>query len=171
MPTRSSILTITETVLKVAVFLNFAAFAAFVVALVFTVAAEPRFIAQFPRYVADPQALARWMRVLLLVGMAGCAPAHFVLTRLRDIVLTVRQGSPFSLANAARLRTIAWAMVALQLLNFVFGYAAYRITIDTGFVMNWTVSFTGLLAVLLLFVLAQVFEQGAAMGDELEATV
>jgi hypothetical protein len=37
--------------------------------------------------------------------------------------------------------------------------------------MNWTFSVTRWIAVLLLFVLARVFEQGARMREDLEGTV
>jgi hypothetical protein len=90
------------------------------------------------------------MRQIAVLGIAAVLVTHVVLRRLLGIVGTVRDGDPFVAENAARLRTIAWCVLGLELLNF---------------------SLTGWLTVLLLFVLAQVFEQGARMRDEIEGTV
>jgi hypothetical protein len=97
---------------------------------------------------------------------------YVVLSRLAAMVETVREGDPFVATNARRLRTIAWALVALQLLGFVIGTIAGRIStpahpvdIDAGSSIN------GWLAVLLTFLLARVFAEGTRMREELEGTV
>jgi hypothetical protein len=79
----------------------------------------------------------------------------------------VGRGDPFVLANAERLRACAWAVLGLEGLHL--GVGAIYSTMP--FKLGWSFSPTGLLAVLLLFVLAQVFAQGAAMRDDLEGTV
>jgi hypothetical protein len=97
---------------------------------------------------------------------------HFVLTRLLMIVETVGTGNPFVAANAARLQAIAWALLALELTHFAVGAVAASVS-SAGVPLNISGGFsvTRWLAVLLLFVLARVFEQGARMREELEATV
>ena len=85
---------------------------------------------------------------------------------------TVRAGDPFVAANASRLQAIAWLLLALQLLSIVIGAIgkaisapAHPVHLDAGF------SISGWLAVLLTFVLARVFAEGAAMRDDLEGTI
>jgi hypothetical protein len=95
-----------------------------------------------------------------------------VLKRLLAMVETVRAGDPFVAANASRLQTVAWTLLTLQLLGLVvaaivrtISTPAHPIDIDAGFSVN------GWLAVLLTFLLARVFAEGAVMRDDLEGTV
>jgi len=88
------------------------------------------------------------------------------------MVGTVRVGDPFVAANAIRLNTIAWLLVALQLISMVIGSIGEAIAthenplhLDAGF------SLMGWLAVLLTFVLARVFAAGTLMREDLEGTV
>jgi len=75
-------------------------------------------------------------------------------------------------ANASRLQGIAWAMLALELMHFAVGtIAAIVSTAAAPLNISWGFSLTRWLAVLMLFVLARVFEQGARMREELEGTV
>lgn len=107
------------------------------------------------------------MRAVMMIGIAGVPLVHILLTRLLAIVRTVGRGDPFVLANAVRLRACAWAVLTLEGLHLAVG-ALYS---TMPFKLDWSFSPVGLLAVLLLFVLAQVFAQGAAMRDDLEGTV
>ena len=112
------------------------------------------------------------MRAIMVIGICAVPLAHVVLTRLRAIVETVSIGDPFVSVNAARLQTIAWTVLVLELLNFAVGSVAERISsaghpID----IHWKFSVTPWLAVLLLFVLARVFDQGTRMREDLEGTV
>ena len=116
--------------------------------------------------------LFRGAQAVALLGLV-CVPFYYViLRRLLDMVDSVRAGDPFVSENASRLQTIAWALLGLQLLSLVIGAiarivstAAHPLRLDAGF------STSGWLAVLLLFVLARVFAEGARMRDELEGTV
>jgi hypothetical protein len=107
-----------------------------------------------------------------VIGLIG-VPFHYtVLKRLVALVETVRAGDAFVGANAVRLQATAWALLALQLLSLVVGAIAKAIStpahpfhFDAGF------SISGWLAVLLTFVLARVFAEGARMRDDLEGTV
>jgi hypothetical protein len=112
------------------------------------------------------------MRLIMVIGICSVPLAHIVLARLLAIVETVKAGNPFVMANALRLKTIAWAILGLELLHFTVGAIAEGVStpavplnISSGF------SLTRWLTVLLLFVLARVFEQGARMREELEGTV
>jgi Protein of unknown function (DUF2975) len=99
-------------------------------------------------------------------------PFCWSLDRLRLIIDTVRDGDPFVQINAQRLRQIGWVMVGVQLLGLPIAALVHTLGehikdmhTEGGFPLN------SLLAILLVFVLARVFEQGAAMREELEGTV
>lgn len=112
------------------------------------------------------------MRVIMVLGIASVPIAHVVLTRLLTIVHTVGDGDPFVIENAGRLQRIAWAVLGLELLSLVIGaVAAGASTGQAPLDIDWSPSVTRWLAVLLLFVLARVFEQGARMREELAGTV
>jgi hypothetical protein len=116
--------------------------------------------------------LIHGMRLIMVVGLLSVPLAHVVLTRLKAIVETVGRGDPFVAINASRLQTIAWALLGLELLHLAAGAIAAAVSskaqpLDIG----WSFSVTGWLAVLLLFVLARVFDHGARMREDLEGTV
>ena len=116
--------------------------------------------------------LVMGLRAIAVLGLAAIPLNYVVLKRLLAIVETVRGGDPFVAANAARLQAIAWVLLALNLLSIVIGAIgkaisspAHPVDIDAGFSIN------GWLAVLLTFLLARVFAEGAHMREDLEGTV
>ena len=112
------------------------------------------------------------MRLIMVIGLGAVPVVHFVLTRLLAIVETVGVGNPFVVANAARLQGIAWAVLGLELMHFAVGIVAASVSTATAPLnLSWGFSLTRWLVVLMLFVLARVFEQGARMREELEGTV
>jgi hypothetical protein len=121
---------------------------------------------------AGSSALITGMRLIAVIGILAVPLTHTVLSRLRSIVDTVGAGNPFVSSNAARLTTIAWAILGLELLHFVVGVIAARASsVDNPLDLDWNFSLTRWLAVLLLFVLARVFDQGARMREDLAGTV
>ena len=120
----------------------------------------------------DAERLVMGLRAIAVLGLVAIPLNYTVLKRLLAIVETVRTGDPFVAANASRLQTIAWALLALQLLSIVIGAIgkavstpAHPVDLDAGFSIN------GWLAVLLTFLLARVFAEGALMREDLEGTV
>jgi Protein of unknown function (DUF2975) len=120
----------------------------------------------------EAERLVMGLRAIAVLGLAVIPLNYAVLKRLLAIVETVRAGDPFVAANASRLRAIAWALLALQLLSLVIGAIgkaastpAHPLHLDAGFSIN------GWLAVLLTFLLARVFAEGALMREDLEGTV
>jgi hypothetical protein len=116
----------------------------------------------------------------LLLGMRGVAvaglisvPLHLILLkRLLAIVQSVRAGDPFIAENASRLQTIGWTLLGLQLLSVAVALIARVVsTAEHPFRVHAGFSTGGWLAVLLSFVVARVFVEGARMRGELEATV
>jgi hypothetical protein len=120
----------------------------------------------------DAHRLVLGLRAVALLGLVTIPINHAILKRLLAMVATVRAGDPFVAANAYRLQAIAWLLLALQLLSIAIaaiGKAvsspAHPLHLDAGFSIN------GWLAVLLTFVLARVFVEGALMREDLEGTV
>ena len=112
------------------------------------------------------------MRLIMVVGIVGTVITNIVLTRLLSIVETVRAGDPFVSENAARLQTIAWSVLGLEVSRLaVVAIANMVSTAARPIDIDWDLSFTPWLAVLLLFVLARVFDHGARMREDLHGTV
>ena len=112
------------------------------------------------------------MRAMMVIGIVSTPVAFLVLSRLLRIVESVRAGDPFASGNAMRLRTIAWALLGLELLhNCIVKIASAVSTREVPLKMSGTFDITGWLAILLLFVLAQVFMEGTRMRNDLEGTV
>jgi len=112
------------------------------------------------------------MLLIMVIGICGVLVVNFILKRLFMIVETVSTGNPFVAANAARLQAIAWALLALELAHYAVGAIAASISSAAAPLnIGWGFSLTRWLAVLLLFVLARVFDEGARMREELEGTV
>ena len=120
----------------------------------------------------DADRLIMGLRAVAVLGLATIPLNYVVLKRLLAIVGTVREGDPFVAANASRLQTIAWSLLALQLFSIVIGAIgkavstpAHPVHLDAGFSIN------GWLAVLLTFLLARVFAEGTLMREDLKGTV
>ena len=168
----SAALPIVRIALKVLIVLNWLSGAA-ILALLLVMPHEQWILAEFGLSPSpDAERLVLGLRAIAVVGLVSIPVNHVVLKRLLAIVETVRAGDPFVAANAARLQAIAWAALALQLLSLVVGAIADAIStpahplhFDAGF------SISGWLAVLLTFVLARVFAEGALMREDLERTV
>jgi hypothetical protein len=111
-------------------------------------------------------------RLIMAIGIGSAPLTHILLTRLLAIVETVRRGDPFVAGNAARLQTTAWALLGLELLHLAVGAIAAAVSsASQPLDLDWNFSVTGWLAVLLLFVLARVFDHGTRLRDDLEGTV
>lgn len=170
--TPSAALPIVQTVLRILIIANWATVAV-VLALLFIIPNRDwimRALDLAPSLHAER--LVWGLRSVAVLALVGVPINYLVLRRLLAIVQTVRDGDPFVAANALRLRSIAWALVALQLLGMLMGMVGkslstpdHPVDLHSGFSVN------GLLAVLLTFVLAQVFAEGARMREDLEGTV
>ena len=167
---RPAVLAVAHGTLSVLVVLNFVFVVAAAALLAFSWIGVEQWLEVAGRNDPDPAALIGWLRATLALALVTAFAAHLLLTRSRAIVRSVRSGTPFSTHNGRRLRVIAWALLAIQLLDLGFGYVSFHLRIGEE-PLGWSPELTGWLAVLLLFVLASVFEQGAALSDELEGTV
>ena len=171
-PASSAALPIAHVVLRILIVLNWLGGAAILALLV--VMPNEQWIMTAFKLSPSPEAerLVMGLRAIAGLGLVAIPLHYVVLKRLLAIVETVRAGDPFVAANASRLRTIAWALLALQLLSLVIGAIAKAVStpahplhLQAGFSIN------GWLAVLFTFLLASVFAEGTLMREDLEGTV
>ena len=112
---------------------------------------------------------ASWIALLLVLPATGAA--HIIFKRLIAVIDSVAMGAAFSMLNVVRLRQIAWALLVIQIVDLGMGWLAIVMRHSGQFQFGWHLSFTGWFVILMLFVLAKVFEQGAVMRDELDGTI
>jgi hypothetical protein len=168
----SAALPIAHVVLRILIVLNWL-FGAAILALLVVMPNEQWIMSAFQLSPSrDADRLIMGLRAVAVLGLATIPLNYVVLKRLLAIVETVREGDPFVAANASRLQTIAWLLLALQLFSIVIGAIgkavstpAHPVHLDAGFSIN------GWLAVLLTFLLARVFAEGTLMREDLKGTV
>ena len=168
----SAALPIAHVVLRILIILNWVGAAAIVV-LLLAMPNEQWIMSAFKLSPSpDATRLVTGLRAVAVLGIGVILLNYAILKRLLAMVETVRAGDPFVAANAERLRAIAWSLLTLQLLSLVIAAIgkivsspAHPVRLDAGFSIN------GWLAVLLTFLLARVFAEGALMREDLEGTV
>lgn len=122
--------------------------------------------------IQDTPRMGLGARLIMVIGILGVPLTHRVLTRLQAIVATVSEGDPFVAGNATRLQQIAWAVFGIELLHLCVGIVLHIVSSPSARLdIDWSFSLAPWLAVLLLFVLAQVFDHGTRLREELEGTV
>ena len=171
-PISSALVPIAHVVLKVLIVVNLLGAAA-ILALLVVMPNREWIMSSFQLSPsAEAERLIMGLRAIAVLGLVTFPLNHVVLKRLLAIVKTIRGGEPFVAANASRLQTIAWMMLVLNILSIVIGAVAdnvstpaHPLNIEAGFSIN------GWLAVLLTFLLARVFAQGALMRKNGEAAV
>lgn len=95
----------------------------------------------------------------------------FIVGRLRKIFATLVDGQPFSLQNARRLRIIGLVLAALELSRYAI-WGVFLLTGDpAGRFLRPPLDITGLFGIGVMFVLAEVFEEGARMKKDLDLTI
>ncbi len=91
----------------------------------------------------------------------------FVANRLLEILKTLRFGSPFVGENADRFRGVGYALLIGEGAKVAFGFLT--LFIDSSASIN--TSIITWLAIIAVFVLAEVFREGARMKEEQDLTV
>lgn len=108
--------------------------------------------------------------MLLIATMA--ALAFVFLRNLRQIVDSVSIADPFAPINATRLARMGWITLAIEGLSLPVGaLGSYLESQLKEATVDFGLSIGGLLLALVLFILARIFRQGAAMREDLEGTV
>jgi len=112
-----------------------------------------------------------WISFALFGAAVMLGMAADVLRRMMEILKSVARGDVFTASSTAHLKQIGWIMIAMQIVALVTGWVGRMLPVEHNIADGFSMSFSGLLAALLAFVLAQVFEQARGMRDELEGTV
>ena len=124
----------------------------------------------------DPETIRRFLRGPAVPAALGAAFLYLgglvvIVGRLRQIFVTLTRGDPFQPLNVSRLRVVGAALAALEIWSYVAPALLNGLLPggerepDRGF------SFTGWFAVLVVFVLAEVFREGARLRREAELTI
>jgi hypothetical protein len=164
----SNVLGVTRALLKILRVINLLAAAILIICVIGSFLFEPRLLESFSRTpgITDAAFLMNALRIWVLIGLPVIAAIHIILSRLLEMIGTVREGDPFVPENAARLKVIAWCLLVAQLFHLAFGVMAGVVN-RAGADVDWSFSINGWLAVILFFVLARVFEEGTRMREEL----
>ncbi|NOX95381.1 MAG: DUF2975 domain-containing protein [Alphaproteobacteria bacterium] len=91
----------------------------------------------------------------------------FVVNQLLGILKTLRLESPFVMENADRFRKVGYGLLIGEGAKFIFGFLSMIFDADIEIEMElitW-------IAIIAVFVLAEVFREGAAMKEEQDLTV
>lgn len=112
---------------------------------------------------------------LVAGGLIGTVLVLFAVRATHGIVETAIAGDPFVGDNAERLKRIGWLLLGVMVVQFLSTTMVVAIAPDNNIAGHIEggdgISLTGLLAVLLIFVLARIFRHGSEMRADLEGTV
>jgi hypothetical protein len=114
-------------------------------------------------------ALAAWAGAI-----AALALIQLILRALRRVVASASVGDPFIEANAVDLVRVAWLLLGVNVIDALIKPMVYLLAPDAVRAKihdTVHISITGLFAVLLIFVLAQIFRRGSDMRAELAGTI
>jgi hypothetical protein len=113
---------------------------------------------------------------LVAGGVIGTVMVFLAIRATSGIVDTAMAGDPFIADNAERLKHIGWLLLGVMVVQFLTAIMVGAIAPDNNIAGHIDPgdggpSLTGLLAVLLIFVLARIFRHGTQMRADLEGTV
>lgn len=109
----------------------------------------------------------------VFTGMICIALIAWMLLLTARIIDTASSGDPFVTENADRLNRIAFLLLGIQAVGLAFNImiSFFPDKIADKVSDGFDVSASGILAALLIFVLAQIFRRGSEMRADLEGTV
>ena len=119
------------------------------------------------------------LQLVFVAGAVACASGMFLLSLLALMLLmTARivktaEADPFVEDNARRLMQIGWLLLAMQVVGLCADMiiSLFPRAVSDHVQAGFDLSPVGVLAMLLIFVLAQIFHRGTQMRAELEGTV
>ena len=125
---------------------------------------------------SDPEAVRRFVRgpalpLLIAAGIAYVGAFVIIVGRLRQIFATLTRGDPFQPLNVQRLRVIGATMIAIEVMNLVLPGLLRRLFPGDLDDLDRRLSLTGIFSILVVFVLAEVFREGARLRREAELTI
>jgi len=115
---------------------------------------------RLPALIALGVAVAVYLGVLLVIFY-----------RLRQVFATLIIGDPFQPENVGRLRTVGLALIALEAVGYVVRLAVTFVAPARADGHVFGVNLSGWFAILVVFVLAEVFREGARLRRDAELTI
>jgi len=141
-----------------------------IAALLFKI--DPALVKQMSINGLPAERLTQGPVIALLLAVVGLyvGGVTVVIHRLRQIFTTLTAGDPFHPDNVMRLRLIGLMLVALELTGYVI--SAGQVWLFPGSSKEETVfSLSSWFSILVVFVLAEVFREGARLRREAELTI
>lgn len=116
--------------------------------------------------------LRRWpaIELLILTATLYVAALVVILNRLRRVFETLTQGDPFRPENVGRLRVIGLSLIGLEVIGGLVRLASAWLLPEHS-TIRLGLNFTGWFAILSVFVLAEVFREGARLRSDAELTI
>ena len=118
----------------------------------------------------SPGRLAALGVALAVYGMLYLGALIAILSRLRKVFATLTAGDPFQPDNIPRLRLIGFVLAGMELARYALGATLLAIAPT----LSWEIdgfNITVWFSVLVVFVLAEVFREGARLRREAELTI
>lgn len=117
--------------------------------------------------------------ITILAMMALIVAAMFqFFGKLRALIVSAKEGDPFTPENAARLNAMAWLFLGIKVLTLLVGGLRLHLAnlvnrgANGGDSLNISLyDLDAVVIVIVLFTLAQIFHHGAAMREDLKHTV
>ena len=103
-----------------------------------------------------------------LAAFIAMLSTWWILNRMRRMFLAVNLGDAFEYANVGRLQGVGLGLIGVQISAAILAF-----TIPEGIIedLDYSVDLGAWLGILIVFMLAEVFRQGAAMRDDQQMTV
>lgn len=129
---------------------------------------------EYPHYNAEQLNLLYFIDMLDIAIVSISVPfIHIILTRFIKMIDDLNRGLIFNKENSDRLKTVGWSLLAVQMTELIYGWLWFKWVLLFESEHGWgpAAHFLGWFAVLLIFVLAEIFKQGAIMREDLEGTI
>lgn len=101
----------------------------------------------------------------------------WLVTQLRRVFRTLRDGQPFAAANVSRIRQVGWAVILGELARagtifFESYYASTHFTVGgIRFVASQDINVAAIFSGLVILIIAEVFREGTRLDEEQSLTV
>ncbi len=107
-------------------------------------------------------------RATFLAAFVATLSTWWILNRLRRMFLAVNHGDAFERANVGRLQGVGLGLIGVQISAAILAF-----TVPKGIIadLDYQLDLGAWLGILIVFMLAEVFRQGAAMRDDQQMTV
>jgi len=105
--------------------------------------------------------------VEIVSGLITLGVALFIVNRLLEILRTLRLEAPFVKENAVRFRRVGFALIIGEVSKIALGIMGAIFDAD----IDKSIEITNLMAIAAVFVLSEVFLEGARLKEEQDLTV